>query len=615
MLRDSYVFKADPIERSPEDVRQLVRDCECAPISRSFDGAASGSAGGGSAGSVDPGTTGGSLDPPLDPFHEGFVDDGSGIGETGLDPVIEPEPEEECAYDSYVHCGTTGLTSTVPTCYIKVQPEGIANPNVIFVQTFGESGVCLSKSSQVACSSGAQGYILAPDEYYGIGDDCDNLQQCQNTPIGADYYRLDLCGNSPGGVNALPRSILVPVSYITGATTNLTYLYGDWCYHMGAHNIVSAPVASSETIPALADLTVQANCDTQSCTCCEVAANNLAVAILALKNRIQFVNSGLIPDIIGHGGTGAANTAGWNDTTYILNITPIGYEGTCAVIYAFYLTFIAEIEYWIDTLYASGVWLNTVTHPDADITDAGATLTYWGAADYTHQTLPLASDPNFCVLFTANVAAIQLAIQRLQAVTVAASIVNLSGRGIQADYPSTSPCSDARSCCTANANQAFPADGIVASYFYNSLCAQTSIVNTGTGSVIRKVYQVENPGFWSARAINHRGKIQSDLSAYITGTAQIYVMVGCSGVNVTFGQPMPTNASGKDKWGIFSGGILAVGQISTSGYLTGSNVVPVDEVQSDCLAYTDPVCAGAGASAGTGWDSSNQIVVLDGNFF
>lgn len=180
MQRAPYSFAPDVTEKTPDELAQLIRDCDCEPIART-----EGTPGTDSGGSVDPGTTGGSLDDPV----PGPGDGGSGIGGTGLDPIIEQPPEDECAFDQYVFCGTTSLSDAdgIPTCYIKVQPDSEEeNPNVIFVQSFGTNGVCMVKNSQIACDAGVKGYILGMDEYIGIGDDCDTLEQCQNTP--PDFY-------------------------------------------------------------------------------------------------------------------------------------------------------------------------------------------------------------------------------------------------------------------------------------------------------------------------------------------------------------------------------------------------------------------------------------------
>ena len=374
---------------------------------------------------------------------------------------------------------------------------------------------------------------------------------------------------------------------------------------MGAHVIVTAPVASSETIPPLADLTVQADCDTASCTCCEVAANNLAVAILALKNRIQFVNSGLIPDVIGHGGTGAADSAGWNDPAYILNITPIGYEGDCPTIYAFYLTFISEIEYWIDTLYASGVWLDTVTYPDADIEGTSGALDYFGAGDYTHQTLPLASDSEFCTLFTANVAAIQLAIQQLQAVTVAATNTDLWAKFTSAGEGGGT-CAGNKSCAVSNhPSGAYAVNGVGSAYHYTTACALFVTNSENQGSSV-KMYSGTD-ATQQAACYNGKSKIQADLTNYVSGSAVIYLMLAATsggGETLVFGQPRPTTADA-GKWGKWTGGSIALGGNNKSGFF------------GDVDAISAGACPSVAASGdtGSGWILSNQIVVLDGNFF
>lgn len=165
MLRQPYEFKAGGDEKTKDEVIKLVNNCDCDPIPRTSGG--EDEAGGDG---VDPDTTGGPLDPPLEDPEGG----GGGIGGTDLDPAFEPDTD--CFYDQYAFCGSTGAVGAenFPTLYLPYNAD-YPNPDTIFVPSLGENGACFSNGGAVACADTTPGKVLGIDAYTA-------LDNCTDTP-------------------------------------------------------------------------------------------------------------------------------------------------------------------------------------------------------------------------------------------------------------------------------------------------------------------------------------------------------------------------------------------------------------------------------------------------
>ena len=194
---------------------------------------------------------------------------------------------------------------------------------------------------------------------------------------------------------------------------------------------------------------------------------------------------------------------------------------------------------------------------------------------------------------------------RLSGVTNAASQVEFSSRHTRAG-PNTGTCAEARECLNQHISETPYGSvgfGIIRDWQVAD-CTNVGSFTQPSSPIITKFYSVRKFSAvnFLAQCVNIRGKIQSDLSNYPSGTPVVYLKLGLVGGNQAsdFGQTRPTSAE-NGNWGKWSGGFLTLGQLSTTDFVTKSDTDPVDEIPGDCSAI-------GGADAGTGWQINGQIV-------
>lgn len=161
-----------------------------------------------------------------------------------------------------------------------------------------------------------------------------------------------------------------------------------------------------------------AGCSDTRCLCCTgFDLDLLQLLIDNYRDRVRLTNAGTEP---------VKNP--WTNTAYILFKDPYEDKGSCVLNQAYWKEFLDEINARMNVvtnstyymvgddagLYPSGVWINTNTWPNADIS-AGVTVTYFGAADYP-TTLNPANYSDNCAYLTAYLDQLVTAMGKLIAV-------------------------------------------------------------------------------------------------------------------------------------------------------------------------------------------------------
>ncbi len=632
LVRDPYAFGVDGGKLPPEDVTMMVRQCEC----------------------------------------EG-------------NPNLDPNPGD-CLVDEYTICGTAGIDDDVslaeiPNYYIRVRSGPEPNPEVIFIPSFGEGGGCFSKGEQIPCSE-AVGTVLGMDQYFPLPNS-ESDPACAKPPCvgpNCEWLRFTLCTNDPSYPDVDPFEIVLPVSFFGGFGLGYKVVkYLGHCYETPSIPCIAEPYEGATT-PTFDQIEIISpnGCENAKCTCCDNVMERMNLFRDAIVERLLAVNFGNLP-------TGITDHD-WDDPEYLLNadtvevacVTEItGYDDTdpenpipieeefcndeetpCKDRYEIWRVWLVELDYWLNYLYATGVWLNLETYPTLTIEglDMDDTIDTYDATDYEAILTEVPcltwfrqafSGPNaalelwtssavncegglgtidairfgdanphvvvntgsqtWCELMNDTVDRMIVAIQRLAILIFNATQADVSGRltsdrdGVVVPAPASS-CAAALAC--VQGNHPSTAFGTARTYVN---CGVPSV--GGDPGIEIGVWTSAADGGASRKDVlakTTRGKIQANLIGVAAGVARVFIALARTfedTANDTFGQS-PRPVTGFEVWNEWE---LAAMPVASS---TAKSII-VTGSESDPDTY--PTCTSPDSSS-VSWQVRKQKVLVEGEF-
>lgn len=331
LVRQDYEFPEIQDGSDQEDLADQVRHCDCAPTAPNLD--------------------------PLTP---------------------------NCTVIEYVMCGTPPEDADLddlPVFYLRKRSE-VGAPNVIYV--FSEEA-CFAKGDDLDCAE-AEGRVLALDEYLSLDEsEAEPCEGLQCNPLRCPFLILEICDNDPEADTVEPPSIILPRSFFNGLTLGRkTVVYQGHCYTTPSIPCREEQDEASAEIE-FEDIEIVSNCESDSCAgCCGGAAEDMVTLVTGLKERLRFVNAGVLPpDYLTHT---------WSDAAYILNNSPNEINGhteatACNERYEDWRTYLLEIDFWLYSQRTDGLateylynnftnlpsttqikgWLDSNTYPTSDV--------------------------------------------------------------------------------------------------------------------------------------------------------------------------------------------------------------------------------------------------------